>query len=111
MSADADASWLSKVKDAPMYGGKSWYQLDDEGHQRYPGDYEAQVGQGRITLHSEEQLAASDRGVVMFRTLFKRAIKAVSDGIDPQCVARNDDDALVHLQAGNYLVEVSGAAD
>ena len=105
MGPDADTSWLSKVKDAPMYGGKSWYQLDDEGHQRYPGDYEAQVGQGRITLHSQEQLAASDRGVVMFRTLFKRAIKAVADGDDPQCVARTDDDALVRLQAGNFLVE------
>ena len=46
MAAGADVTWLSKVKDAPMYGGKSWYQLDDEGHQRFPGDYEAQVGQG-----------------------------------------------------------------
>ena len=42
---------------------------------------------------------------VMFRTLFKRAIKAVADGDDPQCVARTDDDALVRLQAGNFLVE------
>src|SRR5262249_17490626 len=83
----ADTTWLDTVKDAPMYGGKSWYQLDAEGHQRFPGDYEAQVGQGTITLHSEEQLASSDRGVVMFRTLFKRGIKAVEDGTDPQCVA------------------------
>ncbi|HEX4983101.1 MAG TPA: hypothetical protein VFV63_15440 [Ilumatobacteraceae bacterium] len=32
------------------------------GHQRHPGDFEAEVGQGVVTLHSEEHLAASDRG-------------------------------------------------
>ena len=111
MAGGADVTWLSKVKDAPMYGGKSWYQLDDEGHQRFPGDYEAQVGQGRITLHSEEQLAGSDRGVGMFRALYKRAIRAVAEGLDPQCVARTDDAALVRLQAGNYLVQPSTTAD
>ena len=31
----------------------------------FPGDYEAQIGQGPITLHSEEHLATSDQGVVM----------------------------------------------
>jgi hypothetical protein len=111
MSAGADVTWLSKVKDAPMYGGKSWYQLDDEGHQRFPGDYEAQVGQGRITLHSEEQLAGSDRGVGMFRALYKRGIRAVAEGLDPQCIARTEDAALVRLQAGNFLVQPSTTAD
>ena len=33
----------------------------------FPGDYEAQVGQGPITLHSEEHLVTSDQGVVMLR--------------------------------------------
>jgi hypothetical protein len=51
------------------FNGKSWAELTEEEHQRMPHDYEAQVGQGAITLHSEERLAASDRGVVMFRRL------------------------------------------
>ncbi len=29
--------------------------------QGYPGDFETQVGQGPITLHSEERLPSTDR--------------------------------------------------
>jgi hypothetical protein len=47
----------------------------------------------------------------MFRTLYKRAVKAVAEGRDPQCVARTEEDALVRLQAGNYLVQPSTTAD
>ena len=36
-----------------LYDGKRWYELTEDQHQRFPGDYEAQVGQGAITLHSE----------------------------------------------------------
>jgi hypothetical protein len=42
----------------------SWFDLGDSEHQLYPGDYETQVGQGSITLHSEERLSSTDRGVV-----------------------------------------------
>ena len=110
MGAEGDTAWPTKIKFSPMYGGRTWYELDAEGHQRFPGDYEAQVGQGRVTLHSEERLASSDRGVAMFRTLFKRAIKAVEAGQDPQCVSRTEDGALIKLQAGNYLVERTAAS-
>ena len=47
--------------------GKLWEELTEDEHQRMPGDYEAQVSQGAIALHSEEHLATSDRGVVMRR--------------------------------------------
>ena len=109
MGAEGDTAWPTKIKDAPIYNGKSWFQLDAAEHQRYPGDFEAQVGQGAVTLHSEEHLAASDRGVMMFRTLYKRAIHAVADGEDPQCAWRREADALIHLQAGNYLIETTSA--
>ena len=66
-----------------MYGGKTWFELDDEGHQRYPGDYEAQVSQGAITWHSEEHLAGTDRGVVMLRRLLRHNIEIVKQGGDP----------------------------
>ena len=107
MGAEGDTEGPAKIKDAPVYNGKSWFELDAEGHQRYPGDFEAQVGQGAITLHSDEHLAASDRGVVMFRTLYRRAIRAVECGEDPPCTWRNEADALIHLQAGNYLLETT----
>jgi hypothetical protein len=67
----------------PIYGGHSWFDLDDEGHQRFPGDYEAIVGQGPITMHSEEHLVSSDRGVVMLRTALRRAISQVGSGGSP----------------------------
>jgi phenylpropionate dioxygenase-like ring-hydroxylating dioxygenase large terminal subunit len=35
------------------FNGKDWSQMTEEEHQRRPGDYEAQVGQGVITAHSE----------------------------------------------------------
>jgi len=47
----------------PIYDGKLWTELTSEEHQRNPGDYEAQVSQGAITLHSEEHLVGSDRGI------------------------------------------------
>ena len=67
--------------------GKSWFDLNDEEHQRFPGDYETQVGQGPITLHSEEHLSASDRGVSMVRRQFKEQVARVAAGLDPMGVA------------------------
>lgn len=87
----------------PMYGGKTWFELDDEGHQRFPGDFEAQTGQGAITFHSEEQLATSDRGVAMFRRMFRQAVKAVQDGDDPPNAARHGE-LMIKVRAGNYLL-------
>lgn len=102
---------VPKFNRAPMYGGKTWYELDAEGHQRFPGDFEAQVGQGAITWHSEEHLASSDRGVAMFRRLYRDAVKAVRDGKDPPCTSSTDD-ILVRVRAGNYLLpKAASAAD
>ena len=72
-----------KLGEGAMYGGKTWFELTSEGHQRYPGDYEAQASQGEITIHSEEHLASSDRGIGMFRRLLRQSLKKVSAGEDP----------------------------
>ena len=40
--------------------GKLWGEMTERDHQDTPGDYEAQAGQGPISLHSEEHLASSD---------------------------------------------------
>ncbi|MFQ5556230.1 MAG: Rieske 2Fe-2S domain-containing protein [Acidimicrobiales bacterium] len=93
----------------PVYGGdKTWHELSDEEHQLYPGDYEAQVGQGPITLHSEERLSSSDRGVSMVRRQFKEQVRVVADGGDPAGVGFDDAAAPVELVAGNYIVDPAG---
>jgi hypothetical protein len=85
-------------------GGKSWFDLTDDEHQRYPGDYETQVGQGPITLHTEERLASTDRGVSMVRRQFKEQVRRVADGLDPTGVGFDTADALQRVVAGNYIV-------
>jgi nitrite reductase/ring-hydroxylating ferredoxin subunit len=89
----------------PVYDGdRSWFDLSDDEHQRYPGDYETQVGQGPITLHSEEHLAASDRGVSMVRRLFKEQVRAVAEGRDPAGVHFDEAEGSHNVVAGNYIV-------
>ncbi len=88
-----------------MYGGKTWFELDDEGHRRFPGDFEAQVSQGPITLHSEETLATSDRGVAYFRKQFKEAVAAVNRGEDPVGTHRAAQGA-VKVRCGNFLPDM-----
>ena len=85
------------------YAGKAWAELSAEEHQRMPGDYEAQVGQGAITFHSEERLVSSDRGVVMFRRRLAEQIEAVRAGRDPLGVTFDPAHALVRVEAGNFL--------
>ena len=40
-----------------------------EERQRAPGDWDAWVSQGPVTLHSHEHLGSTDRGVIMYRKL------------------------------------------
>ena len=83
--------------------GKAWHELSAEEHQRHPGDYEAQTSQGAITLHSEERLATSDKGVAQLRRFLEQQLRTVADGGDPACVAFNEKDAYVRLDAGQEL--------
>jgi len=85
------------------YDGRLWSELSEDEHQRFPGDWEAQVGQGPISLHSEENLATSDLGVVRLRRLMREQIAAVQQGGDPAGVAFDPAQALVKVQAGNYF--------
>jgi hypothetical protein len=91
------------------WNGKTWAELSEEEHQRHPNDYEAQVGQGAITFHSEERLAATDRGVVMFRRRLREAIDDVRAGRDPAGTCFDPARAVVHVQAGNFLLEAAPA--
>lgn len=85
-----------------MHNGKRWTELTERERQDYPGDFEAQGSQGAITLHSEEHLATSDRGIVMLRRMMRHQIKVVSEGGDPIGVAFDVDAATVEIRSGNF---------
>ena len=96
---------LAKFKS--RYNGKTWAELTPEEHQKFPGDTEAQVGQGAITFHSEEHLMSSDQGVSMLRVLLQKQIDIVAAGGDPVGVAFDTESAYVKFDAGQYLDEPS----
>jgi len=68
-----------------------------------PNDWEAQTGQGPITLHSEEHLRTSDRGIVALRRLLTSQLDAVAKGQDPIGVHFDQDSAYVRLEAGQHV--------
>jgi nitrite reductase/ring-hydroxylating ferredoxin subunit len=86
------------------HGGKLWCELNEEEHQRMPGDAEAMVSQGPIAARNLEHLAASDRGVILLRRLIGEAIDAVERGRDPIGVTREKGDLLLRTTAGNSVL-------
>jgi 5,5'-dehydrodivanillate O-demethylase oxygenase subunit len=61
-----------------------WWGI--ESHEQ---DRMAQESQGAITDRSAEHLAASDRGIILFRDLVRESIEAVQQGRDPFGVIRD----------------------
>ena len=91
--------------DGIKLGGKCWGEMSEQEHQRVPGDYEAQAGQGPISLHSEEHLVSSDRGITMQRRMLKKQLKIMKEGGDPAGVAFSPDEAMVRIRSGNFFSE------
>ena len=91
------------------HGGKLWHAMTEDEHQDYPGDFEAQAGQGAISLHSEEHLATSDRGIAMMRRMLREQMKVVANGGDPLGVAFEEKDAMVRVPSGNFFKARSAA--
>jgi phenylpropionate dioxygenase-like ring-hydroxylating dioxygenase large terminal subunit len=87
------------------FNGKFWWEMTPEEHQNHPGDYEAQVGQGPITLHSEEHFGQSDRGVLMIRRMLQQELDAVAKDEDPIGVSFDPSAPPVEFEAGNYIRE------
>ena len=54
-----------------------------EERQRFPADSEAVEGMGPITVHRNEHLAPSDRGIVLMRRRLKAEIRAVKESRAP----------------------------
>ncbi len=90
-------------------GGKLWTEMSEAEHRDFPGDREAMVSQGPITLHSDEHLATSDQGIVMLRRLVKRQIRAVEEGRDPAGVAFDEASARIDFSGGQFLETADGA--
>jgi hypothetical protein len=82
--------------------GRTWEERTTEERRQYPGDYEAQASQGAITLHSDEHLSATDRGVAMMRRLFKQQLEAIEHGSDPINVSFDRDAPPVRVSAGRF---------
>ena len=88
------------------YRGKTWHELTEQEHRETPGDYEAQVGQGAITFHSEEHLRTSDKGVALLRRMLRAQLAIVAEGGDPLgagAAAPGTAHAPIRLDAGNFL--------
>jgi hypothetical protein len=96
-----EAGQMSTMK--ATFNGKHWSELSAAEHQQFPGDYEAQVSQGSITLHSEEHLTSTDRGVALLRRAFEKQLEAIEAGRDPVGAAFDEAAARVRLEAGNFL--------
>lgn len=93
-----------------------------EERQRVPGDYDAQVGQRPIAVHSLEHLGTTDRGVVMLRRIVREGVRAVAKGDDPEFLHREEgrviptysNDTIVRLpkvgseEADNRLLHDTG---
>jgi hypothetical protein len=82
---------------------KPWHQRTLEERQDQPGDYEAQAGQGPISLHSEEHLVTSDKGIGMQRRMLRRALETVAAGGDPPGLSFSDAQPPIRVPSGNFF--------
>jgi len=99
---------VHEVEEQPyrmLIGGKSFAERTPEERRRLPGDYEAQVSQGAITMHSEEHLSLSDRGVIMLRKLFHQQLAAVAEGKDPINVSFDEGAPPIRVESGRFPIE------
>jgi hypothetical protein len=80
-----------------------------EASQRRPGDYETQVGQRPIAIHALEHLGATDRGVIMFRQLIRRGIRAVQAGHAPAGLGQKAG-TIVPTYCNDTIVRVPAAS-
>ena len=75
-----------------------------EDTQRNPDDREASVSQRPIAIHALEHVGKSDTGIVMWRRLLKRAIKAMENGQDPPGLVRDPARRVVKVASANFIV-------
>jgi hypothetical protein len=77
--------------------------------QRWPGDYEAQIGQRTIAVHGMEHLGQSDKGVTMMRKGLRQRMRMVQQGQDPPEL-KPLSEKMVVTYAGDTLLRADRAA-
>ncbi|SVC74703.1 uncharacterized protein METZ01_LOCUS327557, partial [marine metagenome] len=91
--------------------GQTGVERGYEEGQRTPGDYEAQISQGAITMHEGEHRGNTDGGVARYRRLLKQAIRKLQGGIEPVQPDTNAD-GHIPTMAGDVIVHCpNGEAD
>lgn len=98
---DRSAVGLNKVD----FVGQTGVERSYEEGQVSPGDYEAQVSQGEITIHADEQLGTTDGGVARYRRMLRDAIRAIADD-KPLAQPALNADGHVPTMAGDVIIEV-----
>ena len=83
--------------------GQTGVERSYEEGQRMPGDYEAQVSQGKITLHEGEHRGNTDGGVARYRRMLRQAIGNVQNRIEPARAELNAD-GHIPTMAGDVIV-------
>ena len=81
--AQVDPAWGLTPE---QVGSPGFGQSDDRPYaerQRFPADFDAQSSQRSIAVHALENLASTDRGVIMLRRIVRDGIRAVARGRDP----------------------------
>lgn len=84
-----------------LHNGKIWWELDSEEHQRYPGDYEAQLSIGAVPAHNREHLSQGDRALSMLRRRLEEAVRDVAEGRDPPNVSFDEDAPPIEINDAN----------
>jgi phenylpropionate dioxygenase-like ring-hydroxylating dioxygenase large terminal subunit len=72
--------------------------------QRHPDDKEAVEGQGSIALHGLEHLVTSDKGVMMYRNILRKAIDTALRGEDPKGILREPSQASFVITSAGSVV-------
>ena len=93
---------FSRAKEGRTAGTQEQHR-DYADAQRNPDDKEAQLSQRPVAVHALEHLGTTDRGVVMFRRLLRRALEELKAGRDPQNVFRDPAKCLINVVAGNTV--------
>lgn len=90
-AAAGDERLITEGKAVP---GRGEYQPVDDGWwgiDSYQEDRIVQESQGIVVDRTQEHLATSDRGILLFREMMRDAVNAVREGRDPINVLRNRD--------------------
>ena len=93
---------FSRAKEGRTAGTQEQHR-DYADAQRNPDDKEAQVSQRPIAVHALEHLGTTDRGVVMFRRMLRRALEELKAGRDPQNAFRDPAQCLIKVVSGNTV--------